>query len=81
MSSPWVADPTLTNIIALVGSAAVILLWLSPVRDVWLSKESIWATKSTLRIATAFGYVAGLFNCVLWDSEFLNATFPSGVPD
>jgi len=53
--------------IALSGSCAVILLWLAPVRDVWVAKNSIWATKSTERIATAFGYVAGLFNCILWN--------------
>jgi len=67
--APWEADPAVTNTIALVGSVAVIGLWLAPVRDVWTSKDSVWATRSTANVATAFGYVAGLFNCVLWNSK------------
>ena len=69
MELPWEPHPAWTNIIALIGSVAVVLLWLAPVRDVWASRDSIWATKSTALVATAFGYVAGMFNCILWDSE------------
>jgi solute carrier family 50 protein (sugar transporter) len=65
--APWAVDPAVRNIIALVGSVAVTMLWLAPVRDVWRGKTSIWATKSTALVATAFGYVAGLFNCILWN--------------
>jgi hypothetical protein len=65
----WDADPVISNVIALAGSVAVIMLWLAPVRDVWVGRTSIWATKSTALVATAFGYVAGLFNCILWNSK------------
>ena len=67
---PWEADTTIANIMALAGSVGVILLWLAPVRDVWSSRTSIWATKSTSAIVTAFPYVAGMYNCILWNSEF-----------
>ena len=62
----WVTDTTALFFLGLVGAAAVLVLWLSPMRDVWTGKESVWVTKSTSRIATGFPYVSSLFNCVLW---------------
>jgi len=50
-----------------VGSATAIVMWLAPVRDVWTAPYSIFKSKSTENVATSFGFVAGTFNCVLWN--------------
>lgn len=78
----WTVDETVLFFIGLVGAVAVLVLWLAPVRDIWTGRESVWATKSTARVATGFPYVAALYNCILWNlyatsrpSEFLVPIF------
>jgi len=63
----WEIDNRVANGIALVGSATAIVMWLAPVRDVWSAEYSIYKTKSSESVATSFGFVAGTFNCVLWN--------------
>src|SRR4051794_38645717 len=64
---PWEIEQPTLNFIGVVGAAMTIALWLSPVQHVWTGKESVFATKSTKCVATALPYVAGFFNCLLWN--------------
>jgi len=63
----WEIDLRVANGIALVASATSLVMWLAPVRDVWTAPHSIYKSKSTENVATSFGFVAGTFNCVLWN--------------
>ena len=63
----WEIDLRVANAIALVGSATAIIMWLAPVRDVWTAEYSIYKSKSAENVATSFGFVAGTFNCILWN--------------
>jgi len=63
----WVVDETVLFLIGIAGALMVLLLWLAPMRDIWLGRDSVWATRSTKRVATGFPYVAAVFNCVLWN--------------
>jgi hypothetical protein len=63
---PWIIDSTVANTIALVGSCFTILMWLAPIRDVWISKGSIFMTKGEKLPASSLNYVAAVFNCLLW---------------
>ena len=65
----WDIDPHVANMLALVASGAVVILWLSPVRDVWVGNRSIYMTGSTEFVGTSFGYIAGFFQCMLWISK------------
>jgi solute carrier family 50 protein (sugar transporter) len=63
----WEIDLRVANGIALLGSVVSIVMWLAPVRDVWTAPYSIYKSKSTENVATGFGFVAGTFNCILWN--------------
>jgi solute carrier family 50 protein (sugar transporter) len=63
----WEIDPRIANGIALLGSFTAIVMWLAPVRDIWTAEYSVYRTKSTENVATGFGFVAGCFNCILWN--------------
>ena len=63
----WEIDLRVANGIAIFASAASIIMWMAPIRDVWTAPYSIYRTKSTESVATGFGFVAGVFNCVLWN--------------
>jgi hypothetical protein len=63
----WVIDNRIANGIALGGSAMAIIMWLAPVRDIWTAEYSVFRTRSTENVATGFGFVAGCFNCILWN--------------
>ena len=63
----WTIDLRVANGIALLGSFTSIVMWLAPVRDVWTAEYSIFKSKSTENVATSFGFVAGTFNCILWN--------------
>lgn len=62
----WEVDPTYANILAGAGSIIVILMWMSPFREIWTSETSIYKTKSAEKVNTAFGFVAGAVQCTLW---------------
>jgi len=66
----WEINNYIANGIALLGSFTSVVMWLAPVRDVWTASYSIYHTGSTDNVATSFGFVAGVFNCVLWNSKF-----------
>jgi len=76
----WEINNHVANGIALVASFLVIVMWLAPVRDVWTAKYSIFRTKSTENVATGFGYVSGVFNCLLWDMYAINRLDTMVVP-
>jgi len=63
----WQIDNRIANGIALLGSITAIIMWMAPIRDVWSAPYSIYKLRSTENVATAFGFVAGIFNCVLWN--------------
>jgi len=63
----WEIDNYVANEIALAASFMTIVMWLAPVRDVWTASYSIYKTRSTDNVATGFGFVAGTFNCILWN--------------
>lgn len=76
----WNVDPNVANAIATVASALVIMLWLAPIQDVWTGKSSIYKTKSTKNVATAFGYAAGFFNCLIWNMYAVTRLNIMGIP-
>jgi hypothetical protein len=53
-----------------LASFTTIIMWLAPVRDVWTASYSIFRSGNTENVATGFGFVAGTFNCVLWNCRF-----------
>jgi len=63
----WEVDNVVANSIALAASFLTIVMWLAPVRDVWTASYSIYRTGTTDNVATGFGFVAGTFNCILWN--------------
>jgi solute carrier family 50 protein (sugar transporter) len=63
----WVIDSQVATYIALVASTLTIIMWLAPVRDVWTAPYSIFRAGNTENVATGFGFVAGTFNCILWN--------------
>jgi len=63
----WEIDTRIANGIAVLGSVTAIIMWLAPVRDVWTAKYSVFRMKNTENVATPFGFVAGMFNCILWN--------------
>jgi len=63
----WQIDNKIANGIALLGSTTAIIMWLAPVRDVWTAPYSIYRLESTENVATGFGFMAGTFNCILWN--------------
>jgi len=63
----WEVDNRVANGIALLGSFTAIVMWMAPIRDVWTADYSIFKSRTTENVATAFGFVAGVFNCVLWN--------------
>jgi solute carrier family 50 protein (sugar transporter) len=65
-SCGWEYDQSWLNLLGLFGAIAVLSLWAAPIKDIWTGTDSVWATKSTARVATAFPYLASIFNCVLW---------------
>jgi len=71
-TSPYVCKGELnmtSDQLAGVGAACAVLLllmWIAPLRDVWLGAESARALKSTHHIGTSLPFVAGLFQSLLW---------------
>jgi solute carrier family 50 protein (sugar transporter) len=63
----WEINNHIANGIALGASLLTIIMWLAPVRDVWSAPYSIFRLKNTDSVATGFGFVAGTFNCILWN--------------
>lgn len=49
-----------------LGMVAILVMWSVPLYDVYIAKTSVFRLGSTEQLATAFNYIAGLFNCVLW---------------
>jgi hypothetical protein len=66
----WEINNHIANGIALGASLLTIIMWLAPVRDVWSAPYSIFRLKNTDSVATGFGFVAGTFNCILWNRKF-----------
>jgi len=76
----WEIDTHIADYIALAGSVTVIVMWLAPVRDVWTAPYSVFKTGTTDNVATGFGFVAGTFNCILWDLYAYNRLNTMLVP-
>lgn len=54
------------NLLAGAASVASVVMWLSPIQAIWLAKDSIYRTRSSAKVSTAFGFVAGAVQCALW---------------
>jgi len=76
----WEINNLIANEIALVASFLTIVMWLAPVRDVWTASYSIYSTGTTDNVATGFGFVAGTFNCILWNLYAYNRLNTMLVP-
>ena len=76
----WTVDESVSFMIGLVGAVAVLFLWTAPIKGIWTGKESVRVTKSTRNVATAFPYVASVFNCLLWDMYCTSAPGKFLVP-
>ncbi|KAH9259525.1 hypothetical protein BASA81_001946 [Batrachochytrium salamandrivorans] len=49
-----------------LGSLAAMGLWIVPLQQVFSGKHSIYATRSSDKLATGFNLFAAVFNCLLW---------------
>jgi len=63
----WTIDLRVANSIASAASVLAVIMWMAPIRDVWTAPYSIFKTRSTENVISAFGFVAGTFNCILWN--------------
>ncbi|KAH9255060.1 hypothetical protein BASA81_006819 [Batrachochytrium salamandrivorans] len=63
-----------SHVLGNAGIAAVLLLWTSPIYDLFLSRSSVLRLRSTKQLATGFNYIASLFSCLLWVMYTCNRT-------
>ena len=52
--------------VGMVATCFSLLMWISPVRDVWTAKHGVFRSGGTDAVATALPFAASLGNCVLW---------------